>query len=488
MHMVHPTAYPLAVVILALASGTGCYLSHERPNDAGLGPPRMDAGPPSARDLGPDVRLDGGSLPPTIDASLPPIVEPDVPDGARPSDDPDASTWGDPPPTSGGDPCCTVGESVGLDDIANQAGNPVVAWNGATWGVAWYDQPPPGAGRAGAVFLELDATAHPLRPRVPIDGMGSTSALVWYGGRYLLAASPPGWRLPPPSFVGVLDRRGALADVTLVPETAKALARFPAAHAWAVATYEDTGSETRPVRLRLLGDDLDAVGSAVELGEATVDTSVAIVALKSRLVALRVTEDGIVQHTFAGAGLAPISTGVALRSGTFLDEYGIPHVGQALAATGMRDTAVVVTMDRSDVWTVVFDPFADAVVAGPTRIAPSPAAGGLAVAADNAGGTLGVCYADGEGPYGGYVIGGGDPGDPRPPRFGPPDPDSIRFALLGRDGARIGAPVTVATNLRYVASCAVAAADADHYVVVYWNAARDAPRHSILAATVTVRR
>jgi hypothetical protein len=282
-----------------------------------------------------------------------------------------------------------------------------------------------------------------------------------------------------PSYLGILTEAGALADVTVVPETATQVVRFPAAHAWVVATFLSTGGLTVDVGLRAYDDALDEIGGAIPLGVSPPDRPLALVSVKSRIVALRATEDGIVQATFAGDALERVSEGALMRPGTYVDERGEPRVGAAIAATASRDTVVAVAMDRTNLSSVVFDPFSLAVTDGPTVLAQSPADGGHAIAADAIGGTLGVCYPDGAGPYGGYV--GED-------RAGPPDADSVRFALLGPDGARIGEPVTIATDLRYVAACAVAAAGRDRYVVVFWNAARDSRRHSILAAAVTVRR
>jgi hypothetical protein len=53
-----------------------------------------------------------------------------------------------------------------------------------------------------------------------------------------------------------------------------------------------------------------------------------------------------------------------------------------------------------------------------------------------------------------------------------------------------GTPVTIASGLRYVAACSVAAGGRDEYEVALWNAGKDLneKRPSILSAHVVVRR
>lgn len=67
------------------------------------------------------------------------------------------------------------------------------------------------------------------------------------------------------------------------------------------------------------------------------------------------------------------------------------------------------------------------------------------------------------------------------------DADEIRFAVVGPDARPIGAPATITSGLRYVASCDVAVAGPGEWFVVWWNAARSERRHSISGARVTLR-
>ncbi|MCZ7678401.1 MAG: hypothetical protein M5U28_06345 [Sandaracinaceae bacterium] len=90
---------------------------------------------------------------------------------------------------------------------------------------------------------------------------------------------------------------------------------------------------------------------------------------------------------------------------------------------------------------------------------------------------MGVCYPDGDAPYGGV----GEDGFPS----GPP-PDRVRFALLGPDGAPLGPPINIASGLPNAMGCAIASAGRDRYVVALWDPGGS--DQAIFAATVRVRR
>lgn len=272
------------------------------------------------------------------------------------------------------------------------------------------------------------------------------------------------------AYLGVLHPAGALVDYVTVGESIWDVARFPAAHAWVVIN--------RLGALRRY-DALDPLGDPIPLGDIWVGSGVALVALKSRLVAVVPTREGVSHATFAGSELEPIGAGLLVRPGTYRSEYGVDEVGVATAATAMRDTVVAIAMDRTDLWSVVYDPFRGEVVSGPMRSARSPAYLGHDVAGDHEGGTVGVCYPDGDAPYGGYH---GDPPSPGPA------PDRVRFALLGPDGAPLGPPVTIASGLFNAVSCSIACVGRDRYGVALWDADGLDPGFAIFAATVRVRR
>lgn len=435
----------------------------------------MDAGRGGAEDAG--RRWEGGP-PPTVDAALPPIDEPDVGPDERPSDDPSAGGWIDPPPASS-DPCCDVGELVGLGDPSRQAFPPLVAWGGDAWGVAWADQAAPVFDHETdpdhALFAQLDTDARPIMPTARIWGLGRPFALAYASGRYAIAAFPPGINTDF-SYLGVLHPAGALVDYVAVDvgEQIQDVSRFPAAHAWVVMTRRGPGAS-----LRRYDDALDPVGDPIPLGDIRADYGATLVALKSRLVAVVPTREGVQHATFAGSELEPIGAGLLVRPGTYRSEYGVDELGVATAATAMRDTVVAIAMDTTDLWSVVYDPFRGEVVSGPMRIARSPAYLGHDVAGDHEGGTVGVCYPDGDAPYGGYH---GDPPTPGPA------PDRVRFALLGPDGAPLGTAVTIASGLLNAVSCSIACVGRDRYAVALWDADGLDPGFAIFAATVRVRR
>jgi hypothetical protein len=112
-----------------------------------------------------------------------------------------------------------------------------------------------------------------------------------------------------------------------------------------------------------------------------------------------------------------------------------------------------------------FNPFSNEVRAGPV-----PVPGGLghfvAIAADDAGGTVGACHRDAE------------RGD-------------VRFSLHGPDGTPLGRHVTVATGLERP-MCALAAAGLDTYVVLAQEGlplgTTTAPIQAIHATVLHVRR
>jgi hypothetical protein len=183
-----------------------------------------------------------------------------------------------------------------------------------------------------------------------------------------------------------------------------------------------------------------------------------VVALESRLVVLRETREGVRTRTFVGADLSGASTSLVTPPSGL--------VGPApFAATRLRDAVIVARVDRGHVATVVFDPFADAVVAGPRRVASTDASECFGIAADDLGGTAGICF-----------------------RAGSETPAGIDFVLVGPDGAALGAPVALARGLFNPSGCAVGVADVDRYVVVVWDAVADGVASNILAMTVTVRR
>ncbi len=450
-------SWTIPIIWIAIA---GCYQSQNvltTRDGGGSGPP--DSGPAW-----------NGGPPPTVDAALPPIDEPEVGPDERPSDDPGAGAWMDPPVSS--NPCCEMGELVGLGDPTHQAFPPLVAWGGDAWGVVWAEQGAPADDPSEpdhVIFAQLGADARPIGAPTSVWGLGVPEALAYASDRYAIGARRPG-RAAMNSYLGLLGPTGALVDFVPVDEFVDAVARYPVAHAWVALT----GSG--PMSLRRYDDALDPVGAPIDVGEGFAIYS-GLVALKSRLVAVVPTLDGVMHATFGGSELVPVSNGLLVRPGTYTNASGFEELGLATAATAMRDTVVAVVMDGTDLWSVVYDPFFDAIVNGPTRVVRTPALDGLDVAGDPEGGTVGVCYVDGDGPYGGYRDGT------------PQESTRIRFVLLGPDGTQLGTPVTIADTegLRPL-SCAVAAAGRDAYVVAFWDRWTFVDHFPIFARRVDVRR
>lgn len=461
-------------VALVLPLVSGCYLWHggdealAPTRDAGIAvrdaaPATADAGSPPPRDAGSPTLRDGAMF--FADAAPLPDDEPDVAPDERPSDDPSSGEWMDPPPDTSS-ACCEVGELIGLDDPTRQASPPVVAFDGAEWGVAWSDTSAPtfGGDPRRALFRRLDVEARPtLETRVLADEAPTLADLAWGNSRFGLATSTfVGFRDYREGWLWVLDREGGVRSGLALPDGlgGDAIVRHPLVHGWAIAARgpEVEGSITT-AELVVVRDDMSVLARR-ELGViGDGDSSRAdVVSMKSRLAVAIGRPEGTQIQTFATAAIER----------TDVTEIG--PIGIELAATPFRDRMILAgrSYERSPLRVAIWDPFTLEVVTAPTEVARTASGQGLAIAADDVGGTVGLCY-----PTGGS-----------PSR----DADALTFVLLGPDGTRLGEPVTVASGLRYVAACAVASAGVDRYVVVMWNAAWDAPRHSILAASVRVRR
>jgi len=452
----------LALTTAVFGCTAGCYLSHGRDappaeRDASRGPP--DARSP-ARDAAPPIPASDAGAPP-----LPPLPddEPDVEPGERPSDDPSASEWTDPPSGSGS--CCVVGDVVGLDDITRQASPPQVAWDGAEWGVAWRDHFSPATTEGDpsrTMFRRLAAEARPAIEAVVVDSVGASPTGMAYGNSRFGVVTRTGRDGVEPGRLFVVDREGRLRDEAAFPSLfgGVAITRHRAVHGWAtVATERDPEGDGR-TRAHLVVYD-EALGEIARRALESLSTEGAASAVVSSKSALVVAsgEPSAVIHTYVTTSIEEI------------DATDVGPLGSELAGAAFRDTAVFAgrSYARGPLRTVVWDPFERRVLSPPQIVAPTTSGQGLGIGADSIGGTLGVCY-----PTGGVD--------------GIRDADALTFFLIGPDGARIGEPVVIASGFRYVATCAVAAASRDTYVVVWWNASWESPRHSILAARVIVRR
>jgi hypothetical protein len=411
--------------------------------------------------------------------------------GVVPAQRPSASPWMDPPGVST-EPCCDVGALLGADSLDSQASHPAAVWNGAGWALAWgdFNGHQPSRGEIPMLRL-LDENAQPMPGPIAVQGpterphAGVPTAIGWDQGRYaLLAATPSNYqREALAAQLLLVDERGTLLKSASIERASDggALTRFSAASAWALATYDDLdGGRSGASRLVLFNDELERIGKAVDLGRTLYADwrTIEVVPLESRLVVAQATDAGIALRTFAGPNLdegppvAPVPTGSwfeeapTSRTDTMLKERTVAAIG----AGRLRDTVVLAAMNHAQVRTWVFDPIRNAVLAGPTTVGSSTGYRTPGVAGDDVGGTAGICYPDGGGPR--------------------RDADTLKFALVGPDGAARGEPVVIASGLRYVAACTVAAGGHDEYVVALWNAAKglDEQRPSISYAHVRVRR
>jgi hypothetical protein len=471
---VHP--YALALALMA----SGCFSSHELEprssdiaRDASPPRPRVDAGTPDFPDA--DV-----TLPPVMGGDPIPDDEPDVTAGERPSDDPAADDWREPPSESGA--CCEVGAIVPLDDIDRQASAPVVAWNGSGWGVTFADLPAPpewSGDPIRTVFRRIDPMGHPSGPLSVLDGFDvRPTDLAWGNNRYGLITH--GAMEGGPALLAILDSAGVPREVTAVLESngAATIERYPLVHGWAVVTYfvEGWGGYSR---LLLFDDSLNRLSPERDLGYTlgADRRSLAIVPSKSRLSTVQATEVGIVHRVFVGDGLEEDpSARVETWPGTFLEMTGrdetTEQIARAVSAVGLRDSVVVAFTNRTHLAAYVVDPFGEVPPTEPVPLAATPAHLNPGMGADDVTGTVGICFPDGDGPIGGPSM---------------VDADEIRFAVVGLDGRPVGEPITIVSDLRYVAACDVAAAGPGEWFVTWWDAAREERRHSISGARITLR-
>lgn len=415
----------------------GCFGSREPPSsivelDASVAAPR-DAARDAARDARPP---------------LPPSDEPDVEPGERPSDDPDADEWIDPPSAGDDDPCCEVGELIGIGDLGRRGSSPVVAWNGVEWGTAWFDE--------RVVFRRLDESARPTSELVVVPTVVAQLAEMAHGNHRFAMA-----RAEYSGGIVVVTRDGVLLDDVTLPDglQGRSIARFPLTHGWAAIGTRSLDGTIASGEMLVYDEGFELVArhdlGLVEPGGSGFDPAIA--SAKSVLVAATADPDrGTVVRTYGG------------RAVERQEEVLAGELGTELVATTFRDSVVVVGRTyegavRARVW----DPFARTFLSDVVQLGRADGDQGLGVAADDRGGTLGVC---------------------RPKRLAPGEgnPDAIVFALLGPDGQSLGDPIVAGSGYDYVAACAVAAAGQDSYALLIWDAGFGVP--SIRAGLVRVRR
>ena len=402
----------------------------------------LDASIAAPRDAARDAARD--TRPP-----LPPSDEPDVEPGERPSDHPDADEWIDPPSAGDDDPCCEVGELVGVGEPGRRGSSPIVAWNGVEWGTAWFDE--------RVVFRRLDVNARPASELVVVPTpIGELGEMAYGNHRFAMVRGEPSL-----GGVVVVTRDGALLDDVPLPDglAGRSIARFPLTHGWAaIGTRSLDG--TVALGEMIVFDEGFALVARHDLGliqPGGFGFDPAVTSAKSVLVAATADPDrGTVVRTYGGRAVERQEQVVA------------GELGGELVATTLRDSVVVVgRTDEGVVRARVWDPFARTFRSDVVQLDRADGDQGLGVAADDRGGTIGVCH---------------------PKRLAPGEgnPDAVVFALLGPEGQPLGDPIVAGSGYDYVAACAVAAAGQDRYALLIWDAGHEAP--SIRAGLVRVRR
>jgi len=373
---------------------------------------------------------DGGGL---VDALTPPMRadaaipndEPDVPPDARPSDDPSSSAWVDPPVIGPDQDCCSTSARVDLasDDADLEDAAPVLlAWTGDEWAVVW--------GGPHVIFRRLDRNAQPTTARRIVDGTGGAFAIGW--GHHELALARGYWPTPEDSRVEILflDREGVshgAQPIRAFLETTS-IVRHAAIHGWvSLAHYYHSGDLERRSIVTMIDGQPPAEIDLGRIDGWRSDLAIAV-PVASRLVSVEPSQFITTVRTFANAAMVPSRP-------LMLD------LGSSSSAARLRDTVVIVVQpETGGTQGLVFDPFTNAMIGAPTML--SGIGGELRMAGDDIGGTVGVCYNDG---------------------------NTLRFGLLGPDGARLGRTIELSHGYNYPPTCAIGTSEQDEFVVAWYG-------------------
>jgi hypothetical protein len=220
----------------------------------------------------------------------------------------------------------------------------------------------------------------------------------------------------------------------------------------------------------------DRVGG--DSGTQRASTPFEVLAFEDKIITMVPGADGLNIRSFVGRALAEPEPGMVLDVGTTTDPRvligrdGTPDhdpvsAVSSFAATLVRGSVVIATMNRRSVKTWSYDAASATIVSGPQVIGPTRFHEGLGIGGDDQGGSAGICFAAGDAPY---------------------DSDLLQFALVAPDGTPRGEPITIAQRLRYAAACDVASGHADEHLVALWNAGNISPPSGMLAARVHVPR
>jgi hypothetical protein len=356
--------------------------------------------------------------------------EPERPAGSRPSDGPDADAWLDPPVIAG--PCCTVSGAI-EEDLPGEDDRVLLAAVDGRAAAVWSS----GFGILGASGEWVEA------PRAHEPGATSVAAGC---GQIAVTRFLPSRRAPEaPVRLQLLDLRGEpVAESVLEdPSFGGVVLRHGALHRWATVTIRPIDERTASLRLRLADseaaiDDEVSLGRIDDLGRAAAGAA----SVGDRLVLFESDAEGVRARSFAGRTLRE-------GPGDRMEFVSGVFAAEGMAVAGLRDTAIVVVYAAGVHRAGVFDPYAARFVAGPVDVVRVGTRGTVAsIAAEERGGTVGVCYRHAS-----------DSGDP----------DRFSIGIVGPDGSPIGEPVLLRDgDGGYAAACSIAAVGLDTFVVAWW--------------------
>lgn len=404
--------------MLALLVLLGCYASHERGSSD-------DAGRSSDAMTSADARpqRDGGQVP---------SCGPDT----RPSELPAADRWADVDPAlfDPGELPGSIDDPVFLEnDPASGEGAPAIAAGDTSLAITW-----------GGFFNVADVAT--MVPRTAQSIPVPVPSVRWAEGRFALTG---GYGYFPARLAVASESKPVMNRFVEWTGQVPHPAWLECSRSWAVGYLRD---EEGGVRLRFADEEGLGVGEEVAIADVAA-TSLRTVGLASRASVVWATTEGV---RIASPGEEPLR----------ILNVGPAHDG-SIDAVRFRDHVVASVMDGTSVWLVVVDPWSrsvvtEALVIGTSGIgdrAPS-------IAAVEERGYLGVCWAEGRGPWGGS-------------RFG----DGVRFAMVTESGQVLGESILVATPETNIGGCAVTWTG-EAFIVAWWRAGGDNVYNSILARRI----
>ena len=346
-------------------------------------------------------------------------------------------------------------EPIGPPIVVNggtRGGNPVVAWNGEGWGVAW-------SGGSGDNFRAFDEMGVPLGHTVDLDiSDGGVADMAWRDGFYAIALGSP---RPAAAYLAVVDAGAVMvhapslvADGVEMPD----LAWSDLARGWLMGMWKELPPSSREglIVVSLVDEEAVPAGEPLEIGRGECPMGPRLVPLK--------TLTSIVWPVYnleTGAG------SVWYRSFSWPDIESSPPAMEVLEislcpdaeieADGFQDDTVVVAMDGSEVLAFAVEPTHGDIVGGPSVVGHSGICDRRpAVEAVEERGYLGVCYQTGVGSGGGSGHG-----------------DGFTFRLISSDASPLGAELELGSGTWNACGCAIGWNGVE-FIVLYFQCDDDA--------------